>query len=430
MSTYAVMNIALQTFGGLLSLMIIIFLRFFRRKPERLDRLYIRFLFCNMLVQLVNIVSWLSDGSSGTIGSYANHSSNFLMYLFSYLLVGVFINYLAGYLQEKGAPVRLLRGIVWGIVGISILLLLVSGWNQMFYYIDAGNLYHRGSLNWLSLVMGIAGTIPAVIWLFRYRRLLNAKEYIAFLSYLLLPELALISQIFFYGVISLQLSTTFVGICIYIFIQSEQAHKLSEKELELERSRTNLMVSQIQPHFLYNALTGIKELCRKEPETAVDAMDHFAYFLRRNLDSLSDTRLVLFEKEIGHVKDYFYLEKMRFKNRVNLVLELHFTDFLLPPMTLQPLVENAVRYGITKQDSGGTVTIRSEQRDGQVQITITDNGVGFDVSAPLEDGRTHTGIENVRSRLALQCGGTLEITSETGAGCEVRITLPRREALR
>lgn len=202
--------------------------------------------------------------------------------------------------------------------------------------------------------------------------------------------------------------------------------KVAELERALVESRTAVMLSQIQPHFLYNALTGIKTLCGSSPEQAEDAMEHFSYFLRSNLDSLSDTRLIPFDKEISHVKKYFYLEKMRFKDRVNLVWALEFRDFMLPPLTLQPLVENAVRYGITKKENGGTVTIRSKEQDGQVLILITDDGMGFDADALQEDGRSHTGIENVRSRLKLQCGGSLTIRSEKNVGTEVQITLPER----
>lgn len=203
-----------------------------------------------------------------------------------------------------------------------------------------------------------------------------------------------------------------------------QAVKL---EKDLVETRTAVMLSQIQPHFLYNALTGIKYLCGVNPERAEEAMEHFSIFLRSNLDSLSDTQLITFDKEISHVKDYFYLEKMRFNNRVNLVLELEYCDFLLPPLTLQPLVENAIRYGITKKDKGGTVIIRSQKQDNQIIMTICDDGIGFDVNCPKQDERSHTGIDNVRSRIKMQCKGTLEITSEKDVGTEIKIILPIRE---
>ena len=127
------------------------------------------------------------------------------------------------------------------------------------------------------------------------------------------------------------------------------------------------------------AMKQIKELCDAgEQQASSTALEHFAYYLRGNMDSLSDTRLIPFSKEVSHVKDYLYLEKMRFEDRLIIVWELDVTDFLLPPLTLQPIVENAVRHGITEKKDGGTLTIRSEETDRGVLITVTDDGVGFD----------------------------------------------------
>lgn len=101
---------------------------------------------------------------------------------------------------------------------------------------------------------------------------------------------------------------------------------------------------------LYNSLLSIKQLCDTQPRKASIALEHFSYFLRGSLNSLSDTRLIPFEKELSHVRDYLYLEKMRFEERLNIEWDITFSDFLLPPLTLQPIVENAVRYGITERE--------------------------------------------------------------------------------
>ena len=210
----------------------------------------------------------------------------------------------------------------------------------------------------------------------------------------------------------------------------EQLLLARRTEQELAEARVSIMLSQIQPHFLYNSLAGIKELCDAgEQQASSTALEHFAYYLRGNMDSLSDTRLIPFSKEVSHVKDYLYLEKMRFEDRLIIVWELDVTDFLLPPLTLQPIVENAVRHGITEKKDGGTLTIRSEETDRGVLITVTDDGVGFDPDAPQTDGRSHVGIQNVKSRLQSQCGGTLTIESQCGIGTKAAIILPELEVL-
>lgn len=345
------------------------------------------------------------------------------MWLFSAFLFGYF-----GTFMQTGA--KRANDVLLLVFMFSLVLFLIL---QRFGITDA-----YAVRNFHNFLLGITGVAFLLIFRYEVRHAKTSKIRTLALPGLLYLLFGLIEMLN-YNIEWLQRGAALtVGFAIFIIAQFafavrqirdslHMALKAAELEKELVESHTAVMLSQIQPHFLYNALTGIKTLCVKDPERAEDAMEHFSFFLRSNLDSLSDTRLIPFDKEISHVNDYFYLEKMRFKGRVDLVLELEFRDFLLPPLTLQPLVENAVRYGITKKDSGGTVTIRSKQQGGSVLILITDDGVGFDANAPHEGGRSHTGIENVRSRLKLQCGGTLEIESTLGVGTVARITLPGKE---
>ena len=191
-------------------------------------------------------------------------------------------------------------------------------------------------------------------------------------------------------------------------------------------SSVAVMQSQIQPHFLYNSLIGIKQLCDTDPGKASDALQHFCLFLRQNLESLSDMNLIPFEKEMIHVREFLYLEKMRFGDKLLVETELSATDFLMPSLTLQPLVENAVRHGIRKKKGSGTVTIKTEKRGESVIITVADDGDGFETGEMPDDGRLHLGISNVKKRLEAQCKGSLQIQSKRGVGTVAVVTLPLR----
>lgn len=225
-----------------------------------------------------------------------------------------------------------------------------------------------------------------------------------------------------------------IGFLLFMFLQvfwfvqhlQEQAKRSAKIEQELIDTKISIMLSQIQPHFLYNTLLGIKQLCDTQPKKASDALEHFAYYLRGNLYSISDTRLIPFSKELEHLQDYLYLEKMRFDQRLNVKWEIGFTDFLLPSLTLQPIAENAVRHGITKKEKGGTLIIRSELIDDTILIAIIDDGVGFDTSVALDDSRPHIGLENVKKRLEIQCGATLILYSIPGKGTEVKLSIMRK----
>lgn len=200
-------------------------------------------------------------------------------------------------------------------------------------------------------------------------------------------------------------------------------------ENELIQSRISVMLSQIQPHFLYNSLNTIRYLCTEDPEQAEQAVIDFASFLRGNVDSLSSTGLITFEKELEHVKHYLSLEKIRFGNRVNVVYDIENCDFMIPPLTIQPIVENAVRYGVTKKEEGGIVTIKTSETEDEYIITVSDNGVGFNVDniKTKDDKRTHVGIENVRKRLITQCNGSLDIQSIPNEGTTITLKVSKGE---
>lgn len=117
---------------------------------------------------------------------------------------------------------------------------------------------------------------------------------------------------------------------------------------------------------------------------------------------------------------------MRFGPRLTITYNLQTTSFMIPPLTLQPLVENAVRYGISKKENGGTITIATSLADKQFSIIVADNGSGFDPSEKKQDGRSHIGIQNVRDRIRTLCNGTLVITSAPGIGTTAVITIPDR----
>lgn len=430
MSTIGYINVSLETFGGLLSLIFIICIYVTQLQKGLLERLYIRLLLCNTVLLFCDAAAWLFKGRPDLFSYFMVRISNFCVFTLGYLMLALFTHYLVSFLRVKDSRVTKVPLYVINVLMVlAVGLVVISQFNDMYYVIDAANVYHRQSWFWLSQTFGIAAMILNSWLIFCHRAKMKRKEIWAFATYICLPVAAMLLQILFYGIAVLYLATTICLLCTYISIQMALSQETVQKKMELEVARTAVMLSQIQPHFLYNALTGIKSLCGSDPERAEDAIEHFSFFLRSNMDSLTDTGLIAFDKEISHVKDYFYLEKMRFGERVNLALELEYQKFILPPLTLQPLVENAVRYGITKKEEGGTVTITSCWQDDHVLLIIRDDGVGFDVNAPKEDDRSHTGIENVRSRLQLQCGGSLAIKSEQGIGTEVRIVVPWKEGL-
>ena len=212
-----------------------------------------------------------------------------------------------------------------------------------------------------------------------------------------------------------------------ILIDYRASARAKKLEKELEDSRIAIMLSQIKPHFLYNVLNTIYHLYRKEPETAQEAVSSFAEYLRCNMLSIEKNAPIPFSAEYQHIQTYLSLEQIRFREKLDIVYDIEVTDFKIPPLTVEPLVENAVKHGVTKKRGGGVVTISTRRTADRVLITVRDNGVGFDPEHYMEDGKEHVGIRNIKQRLQAMVGGSLDITSSSDGTIAV-VTIPVKEA--
>ena len=202
--------------------------------------------------------------------------------------------------------------------------------------------------------------------------------------------------------------------------------KNKKMKLELENSRITVMLSQIQPHFLYNSLTSVMDLCDSNPKQAKAAIADFADYLRGNLSSLKTENLISFATEIEHIEKYLRLEKLRFQEELKVVYDIQTRDFMIPSLSIQPLVENAVKHGVGQKIGGGTVTISTSETEDEYIICVTDDGVGFTEGEYADDGGTHIGIENIKKRLEMMINGKLKIESKKGEGTKACVLIPKR----
>lgn len=204
----------------------------------------------------------------------------------------------------------------------------------------------------------------------------------------------------------------------------EQQKRLKEQEEELMSSRISILLSQIQPHFLFNSLNVIRSLCRRNPSDAVEALDHFSEYLRGSMKAVKVSKCIPFETELEHVQNYLYMEQKRFGKKLQVVYDICERDFLIPPLTIQPMAENAVRHGVRQRLEGGCVTISSFREERCYVVEITDDGVGFDTETLQNMSESHVGINNVKKRLEMMCQGSMEIQSTPGEGTRVVIQIP------
>ena len=206
------------------------------------------------------------------------------------------------------------------------------------------------------------------------------------------------------------------------------------KELEMEKivlnaelaeSRISTMMSQIRPHFIYNTLGSIEQLCKLDPPKAGDLVHNFAKYLRGNFGELDNPKPILMSQEMEHVHHYISIENVRFPD-MTFTFEMNSDDFHIPALTVQPIVENAIKHGLMKLPKGGTINVVSYETDTDYCISVVDDGVGFDTTV-LIDERKHVGLRNIRERLKVMVNGKLEIESTVGVGTKVLVTIPKEE---
>ena len=212
--------------------------------------------------------------------------------------------------------------------------------------------------------------------------------------------------------------------------QQRKEKEVQDLERELNLIRIRNFTSQMQPHFLYNALGSIQEVVLDNPVYAAELIGDFTTHLRSCIRAMANDTAIPFEEELANIKAYVNIEKMRFGEKLIVVYDIRTCDFSVPALSIQPLVENAIRHGIyARGEQGGTVMIRTERKNNTVCITVADNGAGFNVpafQADLSSGkRDSTGLKNIRFRLGHIMNASVDVLSRVGKGTVVSVVIPK-----
>ena len=350
--------------------------------------------------------------------SYGGGTIMALFYLFCIL----------SFVEERGAPDVSYRSayLMRIVCGCYLVLVFLSMFNGMLFQVDAHGNLTDGSYYWIALLIDPMILLIEILVVVHYRKNLSRFGTIVMLNFGLVSLLTTGLQSIWYPVPEL-LACTLAILLMFMLFYWEMAKNLVENERELMQSQVSLAISQIQPHFLYNTLSTIAELCRKDSAMAEEVTNRFALYLRGNLEHMGDSFPVEFSKELKHVQTYLWIEKIRFQEELQVVYDIQTEDFIIPALTVQPLVENAVKHGMMGSENVCTITIRTKCVERGYQVIIEDDGCGFDPEQVKNDGRKHIGIESVRSRLKFMVGGTLTVKSAIGKGTTVIIEIPGKE---
>lgn len=357
----------------------------------------------------------------------ANHYIKYFLessiYIFNYILVIFLKLYINSKVINKNKGKKIFNNIYFVIIGFCILLILTNPFTKfIFYYNDDGLLVQSKNIWFIGASIIFFMLANSFIVLF-YSKLKLYKK-VSFLSSTILIIIPICIFYKKYDISLIDIGFFISILIIYSNVHLEERIELEHKNFELAQANTNVMLSQIQPHFMYNSLATISALCDIDPSLAQNGIDRFSNYLRMNLMYIKSHDNIPFTKELEHIQTYLWLEQMRFGERLKVIYNTEFVDFEIPPLLIQPIVENAVKHGILKKTTGGTITISSKIMQDFYVITIEDDGVGFNIDNAPEGNGAHIGMENVKERLINLCNGRIEINSEIGKGTIVTIQIP------
>ena len=417
-------NIRLDIFSIVLSVLPIVYLISNHRYRQKLNQYFLGVCISNILMIAGDLPDWLLPTAAEIPEKWILSAASAVYYIASAFVLYFFIRYIMEYLQLTGRAKKICLLYALFLCSVQVIFAAISPFTgSIFYVTDDG--YQRGPLFLISQLVPLLCYMLFMALVLIYRKKLLPREVVFFLLYIFIPLGSGAAQMAVRGIAVVNAGVTIATLIILMNVQFEHEVTIKEQEKELAERRIDIMLSQIQPHFLYNSLAAIHHLCETDPETAKKAIRKFSEFLRGNMDSLKNREPIPFGAELNHAMNYLYLEQQRFGDKLQVIYQIQTEDFLIPPLTLQPLVENAVQHGILNRKNGGTVIICTEETDEHAVVTVADNGVGIENAKgrPSLGEHSHIGISNVRSRLEEMVEGSLEIES-SDRGTTVTIRIP------
>lgn len=386
-----------------------------KRKDEITLFLFILYTIMHFFVYFLFIIIKTRYTSNSYIMSFYT-----TFYIFNNIQMFILFMCMLNYISLVKNKRNILQIVNISIFSLYILLDIINIFTGIFFEASHGE-YVRSKTMILSqgyqLVMFVLVFIVVVL-----NKKLAIREKIAFSIYCFIPLISIFLQNIFKGYAIAYASTIISVEILFFFVNVQKGIQIIREQEKVKDAKIKLMMSQIQPHFIYNSLSSISTLIDIDPKKAKTTLDIFTEYLRRNLSSMTETKFIPFEEELKHIKVYLSLEKIRFNDRINVIYDIKTTDFMLPSLTIQPIVENACKHGILKKLEGGTITIKTREDDLKYIIEIIDDGVGFNIDDIDFKNGDHYGLNNIKYRIDKMGNGNMVIESKVGEGTKVIVT--------
>lgn len=278
------------------------------------------------------------------------------------------------------------------------------------------------NVQWVSWILLFLFTLPYYVGLaagvIHQRR--NSPYFFILFSVILdmgIVEMMDISEMILYSSYGYEAIFCTILMSIVFFLYFSRIKDLNKGEVEHILFKQEILREQIKPHFIFNSLNAIKNLYHKDVNAGDEAMIRFSKHLRTNVDAL-DHDMITFEEELVNIINYVELENVRLDKPFTLLLDIQYQDFLVPVLSLQPLVENAIKYSRVNEKEEGYIQVVSYKKENLIYIIVSDNGVGFEVEKISQASK---GISNLKERFSLMLDAEVEIKSNPQEGTKITI---------
>ena len=361
-------------------------------------------------------------------GSRLSKSAIFLESLSSSFLMPILAVYLLRLCGEtlKCTYFRIVI-VLWSVYAV---FLTVTQFVPVFYLISDDNVYSRSPLYPVLLIPTALLMLCNMIGLYHRRDKMTSGKYRTFWIYLLIPTASILIQMCVYGILFIVLGISVSAFFMFVFIISEQVEDSIRQSIEIGEQQLKIRTLQMRPHFIYNTMTNIYYLCDLDPQKARRVVGDFTKYLRNNFSSIVKRGMIPFEDELAHTKAYLAVVEARYEDRLITEYDTPFTSFRLPPLTLEPIVENAVKHGLDPESPPLHIWIRTERTGEGTGIIVENSGEKNALKAEekntANDSEPHIGLSNVSDRLKALCGGTLSIEPRQAGGVIVTMYIPDR----
>ena len=321
--------------------------------------------------------------------------------------------------SRRKSPLYVTVLVLWAALFV---LLVITQFTDGVYYFTSDNQFVRGAWYPVLIAPMIALTAVNFVAVIRRRNKLTKKHFIAFLVYLLPLMIVMIVQAFVSVFLLIVIAVSISALSMFGIIMADQVERYLRQQREIADQRAHIAVLQMRPHFIYNTMMSIYYLCAQDPEKAQQVTLDFTTYLRKNFNAVAGDETIPFLEELEHTRAYLAVERAQFEDNLVVEFDTPHTAFRMPPLTLQPIVENAVKHGMDVDAAEPLcILIRTAQTDEGSVIVVEDNGSGF---KPTDKGEPHVALNNIRQRLELMCGGKLTISPRDGGGTSVKVTIP------